>query len=510
MLLLFVVEFADGTVQRCPVSCDENRPFSVGVSYLRNRLNLGHSAKLDFRLSNGAPLDVNKTVKQLPLETNASVFVIADSQPGGKEGKRSKHAERTPSPQRGTVSTSVTRLGPQEDATATGTETNEDTDEDATSECTISTLVSEAAGIHSFQRDGHYWKSFVKKPVSFLEKILREEPIVSVAYAMQLVQTVKGNDKLRTRTYDPNAEITATSVSGLDDATFTRYLSIAKTHGRVLQTEDRFKTQIGFYPQVLCIRHSCSPNAVCSYQSKPPYDAVVRCCALEGLDEGEEVTILYPAVDTLGFLLLPRERRHTYLQRKYHFTCRCSRCRSDDNPNEQTLCGAFFHVSSPADQRAASEKMREQFSQLNLLDDNTGLPSKDLSKGDAGRLCQFLLDYSGPDARLQLHPNHWRLSLVRIAYMWHLAGGTLDRHCFDFALQQLQTEAKFIPIGHPLSLITYRRFKLMVSRLPSRLAGIIQRKGLDTPGIPWDVLQQLDSTFGSHHNTHSDEAGHRR
>ena len=495
MLLLFVVEFADGTVQRVPVSCDEGRPMSQAVSAIRQKLSIGVHIKVQFRQTNGAPMDLTKTPRQLQLETNGSVFAIVDANPS-TEGSPS--VRRVPSGERGVSPVGkVIRLGPQPTSNSGDSEADAYTDEDTLSEATAN---SEACGVHTFMRDGTFWKTFVKKRVKHGDCIIREEPILSVAYPMQLVETVRDNEYLRTRTYDPCANLMPTAVHGMDDATFTRYLSIAMTHGKILQTGDGYKKKLAFYPQTLCVRHSCSPNSAAWYQlNAPPYHSVVRCVKLDGLQEGDECSILLPAVDSVGFLLLPRERRHQHLQKKYHFTCHCERCEDHNSEVEQTLTGAYFNIQGHAAQKAISERMRDQFSGLNLLDEFTGLPTKNLGKGDAGKLCQFLLDYSGPDAKLQLHPNHWRLSLVRIAFLWHCVRGTLDQQCFDVAFQQLQTEARFIPRGHPLALPTYRRLKLMMSRLPPRLAATVQRKGLNTPGIEWDVLQRLDTMgFGSH------------
>ena len=165
------------------------------------------------------------------------------------------------------------------------------------------------------------------------------------------------------------------------------------------------------------------------------------------------------------------------------------------------------------------------------------------------RMASFLKQYYYDDSHanidgefdegLRLHRHHWRLSLVRCAFLltsWHYTfeasaqkkasqkttgqsdgatasgvEGDIDFSSFDYVspgcpfsisvlLDQMATETLFIPIGHPHALRSYRWFRRLTRGLKSDDVADLQRSAskilsADNSYFQWDLLNALDAVF---------------
>jgi hypothetical protein len=322
------------------------------------------------------------------------------------------------------------------------------------------------------------------------------------------------------------------TIKGVDDDDFTRYYSIALTHSFPVRTGGLYEKQLALYPDLSCIRHSCYPNASFRRRVGSPFWGSCIAARIDGVAAGDEVSILYPKVAFLMFLLLPRERRHQLLRTHYGIgRCACSRCWKRQDSLEDSLTGAYWHPIDVSDESfdkdGYARELRERFDQLCVIQNGTSewianatqraLTSWDQHVESATRCVRFVKHYSDPTAPLQLHENHWRLSAARIMYLMHmewlidhrsseatrrkseLTDGNsgpsavtvklpLDKYSFELAASQLRVESRMVPQGHPLSLLTYRRWKRMVALLPDTLAQRVQRTAAAERSISWEVL----------------------
>lgn len=244
-----------------------------------------------------------------------------------------------------------------------------------------------------------------------------------------------------------------------------------------------------------------------------------------GIREADEVCFLYPDVAFhREFMLLPGDRRRRVLKRVYSFQCECDRCLERDAREgeiERTLTGAFIDVpnqeaEAPGGSRHAYKKaveelqdrMRRQFDQLNILtdvDSDIKTPgellrpvSELLKKSDIARLSEFLQAYrpAGEGGRkLRLHQNHWRISFARLAFITHVVADVklpVDRFVVEIVLEQISTEACFMPLWHPHRMWAAQQFRKLVARLPDKLAGAVQRRAVKESACQWDSLSKLE------------------
>lgn len=364
---------------------------------------------------------------------------------------------------------------------------------------------------------------------------------------------------------------------GLTHALDLRTAATATTAATTEATSAHKEPQLALYAELSTIRHSCCPNAAVQYDLfSAPYAGSCRCALLDGIARGQEITYLYKHADSLAFLLLSRDRRRNLLRRRYFMECTCARCsetlentipapdadsagasnaatpdaagaivkkRRASKPQaekigtrtkaqleaEATLTGAFFTHSSvdrdAARQKALSLQMHHDFEALQLMDD-TGVEINLTLAGNVpplhrtkqcNRLLGFLRKYGSSESVLRLHDHHWRLNLVRAAYVQEtvrlcaVKGATPDaRHrdpestaiftptktVYDVCLKQLAAEAVFIPAGHPHSLTTYESYLYLVAILPPALAESAARSAKTASTIKWKQLEETKAAWG--------------
>nr|CCA24457.1 conserved hypothetical protein [Albugo laibachii Nc14] len=81
--------------------------------------------------------------------------------------------------------------------------------------------------------------------------------------------------------------------------------------------ENFFEVGAGCYPLGAMVNHSCDPNCVTIFARG---SAQLELWAMKSIGKDEEVTISY--VDPANCM----NKRRKYLQKRYHFDCRCQRC----------------------------------------------------------------------------------------------------------------------------------------------------------------------------------------
>ncbi|CUG88984.1 Hypothetical protein, putative [Bodo saltans] len=263
----------------------------------------------------------------------------------------------------------------EDDAVTTATEDIVSYSSDISEE--VERLV-QGIGIHSIKVNHNYRKAYSTKAISLGELLVREQPMISVAYPQQLAEAVRSHEKLRSLSHDTSFRA-ASSISGLDDDAFARYVSIGATHGLQITTKTRFHTQVALYPDITACRHSCSPNTVfVRATDRPPYEGILRCATKKGVEAGDEVTYLYPHVDKREFVMLPRDRREAWLQRVHYLNpgeyCGCSRCwKAARDEHEASLTGAFFRDGMSSSERdSAGTAMKLDFDQLRVVNPDSG------------------------------------------------------------------------------------------------------------------------------------------
>eukprot|EP00758_Cryptobia_borreli_P003392 Tbor_TRINITY_DN3718_c0_g1::TRINITY_DN3718_c0_g1_i1::g.2416::m.2416 len=375
------------------------------------------------------------------------------------------------------------------------------------------------SGLHVIKSNGRFQKGYCIDDVSWGGIIIAENALVSVLYPTQMAEIVMRNERLRTRTFDPNAFIGESSISGVDNEEYNKYVSIARTYGNIIKTNDEQGAYISLYPDLTSIRHSCYPNSVLRVGTKRPYRGVIRCATPGGLRGGGEVTVLYSKVSTVLFLLMPKDRRKKAVQEKYHFTCDCCRCCKEESQLEATLTGAFFYgnaIGKPTVQGKLAKEMREDFEKLHVIDPTPGgqmdiPPGSKIPKAPT-ELLNFVTKYTSSNSQLKLHQNHWRLSCVRRAYIKQVEyviraqskqakscgviplRSIIEKRSFDVILQQIATEMAFIPPGHPFYLSSYKVFMDVMRVLPARLCASVQLKARNT-SINWESLTLANETW---------------
>lgn len=259
----------------------------------------------------------------------------------------------------------------EDDAVTTATEDIVSYSSDISEE--VERLV-QGIGIHSIKVNHNYRKAYSTKETALGDIVVREQPMVTVAYPQQLAEAVRSHEKLRNLSYDASFRAVS-SISGLDDDAFARYVSIGTTHGLQITTKTRFHAQVALFPDITACRHSCSPNAVFVRASdRPPYEGILRCASKKGLVAGDEVTYLYPRVDKREFVVLPRDRREAWLKRAHYINneeyCGCSRCwKASRDEHEAAITGAYFRDGMSGSERdVASQMMKSAFDSLSLVD----------------------------------------------------------------------------------------------------------------------------------------------
>lgn len=378
--------------------------------------------------------------------------------------------------------------------------------------------LNRAPGLHIIKVNGRYQKAYSVGDVPWGGAVVSELPYTTVLYPTQMAEVVKENEKLRTRTYDPNFSAGPSTLNGVDDGDFSKYVSIARTYGHLVNTKDRFGAMVALYAELSSIRHSCSPNCIQRRALTRPYRAVIRCCTPNGLSAGEEVTVLFPKVNTVLFMLMPRERRQKALQERYHFTCDCSRCWKSSDECELSLSGAYFDDSianNIVQQKRLTHTMRDEFDALNVIDSRPGGPVDTPVAAripvSPTKLLDFVEKYSKQDAPLRLHRNHWRLSCVRRAYMKQVdfvltaqrdsmkkvtpLRSILERRSIDVVLQQMATETVFIPPGHPFYVTSESIFRKILAVLPDKLCAVVQSKARKLD-VDWTFMARAQLLWG--------------
>lgn len=379
--------------------------------------------------------------------------------------------------------------------------------------------LNRAPGLHVIKVNGSYQKAYAVGNVAWGGAVVSELPHITVLYPSQMAEMVRSNEKLRTRTYDPSYEAGPSALQGVDDEDFNKYVSIARTYGHLVNSKDKFGTQVALYPELSSIRHSCYPNCIQRRALTRPYRAVIRCCNPNGLAGGEEVTILYPKVNTVLFLLMPKERRQKAIQERYHYTCDCARCWKSNDEKELSLSGAYFHESienNNVQQKRLTIDMRDEFEALNVIDSRPGgavdTPAASRIPVAPGKLLDFVEKYTAADAPLRLHKHHWRLSCVRRAYMKQAdfvlsaqqnsanrkvtpLRSIIEKRSIDVVLQQMSTENAFIPPGHPFYVTSESLFRKILAVLPDKLCAAVQSKARKLQ-VDWTFLATAQLLWG--------------
>ncbi|GET92789.1 hypothetical protein LtaPh_3527400 [Leishmania tarentolae] len=422
---------------------------------------------------------------------------------------------------------------------------------------------------------GLYKTGYARRDTVVGHIMLREYPKVISCDQKKMVLTVKDDKRLESLTHNSDF-LCASDLDGVDDATYAQCLSIALAHGQKLHTgTSPDEPRLAFYCELGTLRHSCWPNAAVQYDLlAAPYAGICRCARREGIRRGEEITYLYRHADTLAFLLLSRERRRNILMRKYFMHCDCCRCtetlescapatvtgsttdpatstsasisgkegtsasvkseKSASRTQEQveaelTLTGVFLTDSSvdhdPAKQRELQQEMHRDFEALQIMDD-TGVEITLTLSGNVppshrmkqcNRLLRFLHKYGRAKSVLRLHDHHWRLNLVRAAYVQEtvrlcaVKGATPQareqdpnsktlfvptKTVYDVCVKQLAAEALFIPPGHPHSLTTYECYLYLVAILPPSIAQTAWDSAQSSLNIKWAELQETREAWG--------------
>jgi hypothetical protein len=556
--LVFVVEFVDGQKAKLAVACTLSESLYSVIVRLNRKLEGALCIPaacpacgldqdiLDVRLPSGAPVrDLSATIEACgvggPSGAKSVVLISPFPAPQNLSDVLAKAKPTLPSPEPAYKQANVKVLGPKNADVAKAPSDSDDgePDQQVVHAMKVKDAREASEALHLLEMDGAVRKVFAKFGTAMSAVVCYERPLLCVAYPMQLVECVRNNAILRTRTYDPNCVTMPSSISGVQDADYAKYLSVALTHGRTVYTTTKFDKKMAFHVSCLAIPHSCAPSCSFTFNARhEPYTGVLRCARAAGLEKGDEITVLAESVNRPEFFLLPVDRRHKLLQARYHFTCRCDRCmKSGTGPSksdllaktslspadvqqlstadlQSTLSGAFWgdHVDSPSKRNALATEMRDAFAALGIVsgDENCSVlvDNATLRKVDPASLLGFINKYSGSveTTPLVLHRHHWRLCLCRMAYLRRVAGsaaasaGTickreLAKDTFTTAVHQLAVEAIFIPAGHPHILPTYRAFRRLVAALPATLAASVQRDAAAEVAVDWTVLRALDNNF---------------
>lgn len=83
---------------------------------------------------------------------------------------------------------------------------------------------------------------------------------------------------------------------------------------------------VGMYGLASCINHSCSPNAVTSFDLSPASLPAISARTISPIRGGGEVTTSYIDITP------PSSERRASLRRDYNFTCTCVSCSSPELP----------------------------------------------------------------------------------------------------------------------------------------------------------------------------------
>ncbi|KAI5689337.1 hypothetical protein MNV84_07488 [Leishmania braziliensis] len=424
--------------------------------------------------------------------------------------------------------------------------------------CTRADSTSRAVGL--------YKTGYARRDTAVSQIMLREYPKVIPRDPRNIVLAVKDDARLVSCTHNPNFSCSS-DFDSLGDATYAQYLSIGHTHGQELHARSLpAGPLLALYGELGTLRHSCCPTAAVHYDLfTAPYAGSCRCALLEGICRGEEITYLYKHADSLAFLLLSRDRRRNILQQKYFMDCDCPRCSetlenttasaaATSTPTidttitvakvkpkkiatrtkaqleaELTLTGVFFTDSDvdrdAAKQRGLTQEMHKDFETLQIMDDSGveinltpggNVPPAHRTK-QCNRLLGFLRKYGSTESVLRLHEHHWRLNLVRAAYVQEtvrlcaVKGATPvarqrdpssktlfvpTKTVYDVCLTQLEAEGLFIPPGHPHSLTTYESYLYLLAILPPAIAQATARSAENAPNIKWQQLQKTREVWG--------------
>lgn len=502
MLIKFIVDFANGTSTVVMVSCLESRPLVAALAVLRTKAQL--PPRVDVRMPNGAPVKLWATPKQLAMSSGTELYVLVNgpSFRANPQQDVSDSSDADIARRRG----NTTPLGKVYTFGNKTTNREEGNDEENVD---VPQLLM--PGLHKMMVDGRC-RFHCRGKVAYGGCILQEKALVSIAYPMQLVELVSRNEVLRALPPALNAPTIASSLTGVSDDDFSRWVSVAQTFGIVVETKDRYRTALAFYPQLQHVPHGCAPTACfVANTQKAPYEADLVCVVPNELEAGDEVTYLYPKVDRVDFVLLPEDRRQSVMQLQYNTTCSCLRCRlsggfdKERSEVEATITGAFYQTVDEGDttrKRTVAQKMRADFEALGIMDETSGMMKLDPHlHSKLEKLTEFLQSYTTQDASpLQLHRHHWRASYARLALLHHYAASNssvkADLDVLNFMLQQIATEQAIVPPGHPLWLHSYRSFYQPIMRsLPPSVAAVFQRQSRDFPGIDWQLMLQAEQTI---------------
>lgn len=507
MIILFTLDGND-TELKFPLSCSETATVHQVIALLRVQLRAGSTVSIDIRNNQGMPISPVETMIALAKRQNnqkksfAELYALID---GPRKAVQlclmaAVSARRNENPGVSEeFSSGCEEEGPEGD----------DDDRRATLEDDPRMPVSNVIpGLHFIKINGSFQKAYALDNVSWGGPIAAEIPLLSLVYPTQMAEAVMANEKLRTRTFDPNFAI-ETQIQGVPADTFSKVVSIARTYGHLLRTKDKYGTNVALYPELSCLRHSCSPNAVFRRSVTKPYRGVVRCASSQGVLQGDEVTVLLPKVNTLLFVLMPRERRQKALQARYHFTCECARCWKESDDRELSLSGAFFSGEAENNaqiQKRLTQEMHDEFDALNVFNATATTGPIDVPSGpkiakNPQELLQFIAKYTKGDCNLKLHRNHWRLSVARLAYLRQAdfvltsmqktkaipVRPFLEQRSFEVALHQMTTEHLFVPKGHPFYTSTFLIYRKMMAVLPANLAASLQAKSRKF-AVDWDAI----------------------
>ncbi len=104
---------------------------------------------------------------------------------------------------------------------------------------------------------------------------------------------------------------------------------------------------VGFYPTGSIFNHDCWPNA----DYLIGQDGEMRVVTTRSISKGEHITIQY--TDTIS---TPCNERQAYLEKMYHFTCRCKRCLCPSDYDTALQAGTVEEIQELARLKQRAEK----------------------------------------------------------------------------------------------------------------------------------------------------------
>ena len=211
--------------------------------------------------------------------------------------------------------------------------------------------------LHFMKIDRAFRKAFTTRDAALGSIVAQECPQLSVAYPLQLVNAVRSSEKLMGLSY-AKSFATPSSIEGVSDEDFAKYLSIAMTHGLAVVTGGRFQVQIAVSRShrasaqlfaKLCVRATTGRGTILWADSL---------CGTKRAFRGSEATIFVLISTTRRLHCCHATGGSSYFGRgtmdkpttsldenDEENICGCSRCwRWSKDRHEQSMSGAFYVV----------------------------------------------------------------------------------------------------------------------------------------------------------------------